>query len=428
MSKRGKQENKLILFTLLVTMITTAAGCVKIPTIGSENKGNEACVSSVETMGIKNNGRYEYSEQKPHIAVSAMGYSAEDHKYFYSFGDMADEFYVINTVDNETVMEGSISEIGTDSEGRRQNYGDFSQLGTPGTYVIYNETVGYSYPFRIENNLWSELYNHVYHELEEAKAGNSSQECYRLSMMLLSKELYPDMKADDAYIMKTAQRLLASDKIDDLYITAVMAQIYNAYAAENPELAGSCLERAVAGYDAAVKEDGDGTVLYLAGSALYRATGNPKYVNSVMQADDVSERSDEEYRFLADMAYLMCEKRTDYNRCELLMNGYLKQAADISQSWTKDMYYMDSDIKNMKEDDVMEKMLVLGMADYVLSCNEYLAVVKHCLNYYSGINPWLTDTNIGLYENAENGEAMPDIEVLAKTLFVLCHAADVQTQ
>ena len=50
------------------------------------------------------------------------------------------------------------------------------------------------------------------------------------------------------------------------------------------------------------------------------------------------------------------------------------------------------------------------------------------INYYSGINPWLTDTNIGLYENAENGEAMPDIEVLAKTVFVLCHAADVQTQ
>ncbi|MEO1449450.1 MAG: glycoside hydrolase family 9 protein [Bacteroidota bacterium] len=95
-------------------------------------------------------------------------------------------FDVVNVSDGTTAFTGTISKRKdkTEPESNRNEYGpnfnysradvwecDFSNLTTPGEYIVVVEQIGHSYPFRIEPDIYRAAYAHASHGLFLERSG-----------------------------------------------------------------------------------------------------------------------------------------------------------------------------------------------------------------------------------------------------------------
>ncbi|MDP4089209.1 MAG: glycoside hydrolase family 9 protein [Bacillota bacterium] len=128
------------------------------------------------------------------IHVNQCGYRPWDKKVFVCRGT-AEEFQVINKVNNEIVLRGKMGPAVYDqSTDETVVRGDFSELKTPGEYYISVENLGDSFSFKIGNNVYEDVKDGLLKalymqrcgtELVESHAGKWSHEICHTSKGVL---------------------------------------------------------------------------------------------------------------------------------------------------------------------------------------------------------------------------------------------------
>ena len=152
----------------ILLIISILAGC----SLPLENQ-NQNFKGDDDTLGLAPDFSYEVTEQLPYILVNQLGYLSKESKTAILQGnDLENIFYVYNAVTGKLEFEGTLGpdslfetkeENSDDTEEiKKENYlADFSEVETPGTYYIYQPDLGYSYEFRIEENLYDEVEKNI---------------------------------------------------------------------------------------------------------------------------------------------------------------------------------------------------------------------------------------------------------------------------
>ena len=160
--------------------------------------------SDRDTLGLVPDFSYEVEEQTPNILVNQIGYLTDNKKVAILQGnDLYDVFYVYDAYNDEKVFEGYLTSdnIGVsqsddksetmESNERKDIYlADFSQIKRTGTYYVYQKDLGYSYWFKIGDNIYDDV-EEIALTLLDTEDEDVSKICYQLTALLITKELYP---------------------------------------------------------------------------------------------------------------------------------------------------------------------------------------------------------------------------------------------
>lgn len=454
---------------MLAACCMTLTGCEPVDTIMSYvGRETAESVADIATLGFVPDFSYEYEPQIPAVITDSVGYSLSGKKVIYIEGtDLAKDFEIISTRDDSSVYKGKLRKISADEQENKDAgslyVGDFTEFAKEGTYRVFQENVGYSDEFVINNDSYSRLFEECYDKIEDAQYVKSDTLIYTLANLMFTKEIFGDEYTDDSFIKAGIEALISQqhprlgviyeELLDDdtlatiseelrnpasatintedmisLSATAefagVLAQYCYNYREEDPAFTAEVLRAAGKAYNYVerYREDVCADSLYYAAGELYRTTGQFKYRNAIVLYDNIAEedrkKSDHDYTMLADVAYLSSAYKTDYVRCQSLMQYYRNKAAGISESATRQTFYVQSDIDKVDEDEILYNMMTLGLVSYVLSGREYAIVQSNYLHYLFGLNR--DRVNYYLSPMREGGIPISeDIVQLSKMIFIL---------
>lgn len=423
-----------------VSMVITLLLCTVAATACAQT-GEEA-VSNVATLGLEPDLEYSFERQHPLITCDARGYHPSGKKVLYIMGGELDKsFQIVDMTTKEPVYEGLLTKLDVEDGEDHIYIGDFSDYTKEGEYRVYQQDVGYSGEFAIDKQLYREMYHQAYEIVKGTEYNTTSELMYVLSTLLLTHEIYDQAEFDGAFVADKIKVLMGHQdeesgavsqelqaEVISLSATAeyagLLAQYYADFCEEDEEFALECLNLAEKAY-LYLEQYADNVSsdsLYYASSQLYRATGQYKYRNAIEWYDSMEDSqrtvSDYDFTFLADVAYLKSAYRTDYIRCESMMNGYLREMVAISDTSDKLHYYVQSDIDELGEYEVLDNMMKLGLVSYVVSGREYASIQGNYMHYLLGLN----GNQQNYIETGIGEDAIPvkdDIIAVSKLIFVL---------
>lgn len=447
---------KSLLSVLLVLCILT--GCLQ-PKIDMQGNltGNDR-----DTLGLAPDFSYEVVEQTPNILVNQIGYLTDNKKVAILQGNnLQDVFYVYNAYNNEKVFEGYLtsdnigpsqsedtSEFIESKEQKNIYLADFSQIKKPGTYYVYQKELGYSYRFRIGDNIYDDVEKTALTLLDEEEE-DVSKVCYQLTALLITKELYPAhlleaerldkickekiellLQAQDTVTGNVYAKISDINKIPELdeqqkqqYIslaaTAEFAGVLAIYASQTKEtdmtLAYQYQEAAEKAYRAIqLSLDNVGyDAGYFAASHLYRLTGRLKYAQAIEQYLNMKEEqkgyTEYDFSLFADYGYLTLRYGSNLAWSELVMKRIMKQAEEISGTVGKNNYYVSEKREYNDINGKLKDMSNLALVNYIITNHEYSTLQRNYLDYFLGRNPYNICYMDGFGTgNADEGEGKID--------------------
>ena len=406
-----KKKVWLFICILCYTMLSSCAA-----SSDKQKTAVESIPLSQDTLEQTPDFSYEVINQTPYILIDKVGYMPDRKKTVFILGnDLDSQFSVRHGTTGETVYQGTLQKVGESGRDNKSIYmGDFTGLTANGIYEIYQEQVGYSYPFYINKMVYRNVSTLLYDEIESYSFEKTSDLCYTLSNIMLTNEIYKDTQENKAFLKEQISRLLlqqdektgavcqllgdSKNTGEDISLCAtaetagVLEQYYYNYKDDDFPFAVSCLNASTRAYRYMEKyRDNINTdSWYFASSQLYRITGQYKYKAAIQEYDEFPEDlrtlSEYDYTMLADIAYLSTTYRADLIRCQKIMDGYMERAQEISEESSKDHYYVMKKIDTISEKQLLKDMMVLGVVNYVLSGREYAVIQENHIHYFFGVN------------------------------------------
>lgn len=372
-----------------------------------------------DTLEMKPDFSYVVTPQLPYILVDTNGYKCMDKKVAYFYGnDLKETFEIRDANTDVTVYSGTLS-VAKETEGRQLYTGVFTDYKEKGNYYVYQEQVGDSYEFEIDDNIYNRQYKELERALSDAEYENVNDYAYFLANAMFIREMYPEAEINEANIHAGMEILLNSqngesgaffsevlkEPVDmstyngtiSLSTTAQMAGVLAQYAylyqgADDPAFANQCLlaaQKAYA-YVETYRHNTDTDAWYFAAVHLYRATKQYKYRNAIAEYDTLDSMSrsstPQGYTILADITYLSTPYGTDYERCSTILDGYMDIAQNISTNSSRDSFYVLKNMDAMSEREILDDLFILGVVNHVLSGQEYAGVQKNYTHYLFGVN------------------------------------------
>ena len=405
---------------------------------------------SQDTLGLTPDFSYEVVEQTPYILIDKEGYLPDRKKTVFVLGtDITPEFTIRHAVTGEIIYQGVLQKVGKSSKSDKDIYmGDFTPLSANGLYEVYQEQVGYSYPFYINKMVYRTVSDEMYDKVEAYSYEMTSELCYVLSNVMLTNEIYKDTQENKQFIRKQIETLLLQqeDKTGavcqmiqtkkneglDISLSAtaefagVLAQYYYNYKEDDPQFALMCLQASTQAYRYIEKyRDNISTdSWYYASTQLYRITGQYKHKTAIKEYDNfpIARRSvsDYDYTMQADIAYMSTNFRTDILRCRTIMDQYMERAQEISEDTAKDSFYVMKNIDTISQTQVIQDMKLLGIVNYVLSGREYAGIQENYIHYLFGVNEETRNRITQSYFAVRKREPMEhDITRVSELIFIL---------
>ena len=208
-------------------------------------------------------------------------------------------------------------------------------------------------------------------------------------------------------------------------LSGLLAQFATDYMDKTPELAETALYASAQMYDSVIvsEEEPYGDCLYFAACELHRAQG---YYEAVKTIEDITvaldngteTKSEYDYFLIAKVAYLSSTNRPDYDRCEKMLDGLRENVKNISDSCTKETFYVQPDADTIGEEGMLDNMMQLSLVGYILRGREYGSVQRNYLHYLTGVNAENKNYLKTRLEKAEDSTASNAI-LLSKLLFSL---------
>ena len=108
------------------------------------------------------------------VNINQVGYRTDDSKtVFVKTSDDGADFYVVDCSTGKIVWQGTLEPHNGDTgSGEDVAHGDFSGLTKPGEYYIYTDA-GASYPFKIADDVYDDLYKEVVLMLYKQRCGTT---------------------------------------------------------------------------------------------------------------------------------------------------------------------------------------------------------------------------------------------------------------
>lgn len=415
--------------------------------------------SDRDTLGLVPDFSYEVEEQTPNILVNQIGYLTDNKKVAILQGNnLHDVFYVYNAYNNEKVFEGYLTsdnisavqsediEGNVESKEREDIYlADFSQIKKTGTYYVYQKDLGYSYWFKIGDNIYDDV-EEIALTLLDTEDEDVSKICYQLTALLITKELYPmhllEAERLDKICKKKIELLLQAQdtvtgnvyanisdisKIKELdeqqkqqYIslaaTAEFAGVLAIYANQTKVIDGALAYQYQAAAEKAYRAiqlslDNVGyDAGYFAASHLYRLTGRLKYAQAIEQYLNMKEEqkgyTEYDFSLFADYGYLTLRHGSNLAWSEMVMKRIMKQAEEISRTAGKNNYYVSEKREYNDINGKLKDMSNLALVNYIITNHEYSTLQRNYLDYFLGRNPY----NICYIDGFGTGNVIGDEE------------------
>lgn len=375
------------------------------------------------------------------IFVDDVGYYTSDKKLFLIRAGIENldgySYTIENTADKSVVYSSTLSALSKEETDFNTLYmGDFTELNRAGTYRIAIEDIGYSKDFIIGETIYSDLYSQVYAEIKDHTYNDDMELIRTLSGVMLTNEIYPASLADDGFVSDKVESLMnkyisngALSQDMDVNLSAALSGMLAQYAADYrekaPELTESALYTADKIFDSVMvsEEKPYDDCLYYAACELHRAQG---YYPSVKVIEDISvaydngveTTSEYDYFLIARIAYLSSTNRPDYDRCEKMLDALRENVKKISDSCTRETFYVQPDADTIGEEGMLDNMMQLGLVGYILRGREYSSVQRNYLHYITGINAENKNFLKAHQENTKDN-ASGNTVLLSKLMFSL---------
>lgn len=427
-------KRKVWLSVCLICILICSACTVSVPGRDTTDAG---IPQTQDTLLLTPDFSYEVVQQIPNIRIDCEGYPVDSRKTAYFIGDNLDTvFSVIVAGTTQVVYEGNLKAVSGAEDGKVMYTGDFTSLISPGSYRIYHPQLGYSYEFQIDNDVYQNIAEKLYQRIEKSKISNVENLSYILGNLMLSHEIFT--KGEDtgttdfiteriSWLLETTEETTGHMSLSaTAAASGALAQYYCHNREENPELSNQCLKAAEQAYQyvTSYRDSISSDSWYYAVTELYRATGGYQYKRAIAEYDqleaDKKKVSDLDYTLLADMAYLLTNGRTDYNRCNTIMQSYMEKASDISENSTREYFYVLENVDTIEEQVLFRDMMILGVVNYVLSGREYAAVQENYIHYFFGVNGQAVNRLKEAYQNEMHEEPLVNnMTRISEFLFIL---------
>lgn len=419
----------------------------------SEDKTEQITQSGQEltgTLGLEPDFSYARIEQIPSIRIDQEGYRTDSRKnvFIVTTRELKKEFEVQTQKEQKTVLTGNLVLLRQDKKTNECLYiGDFSSFAEEGSYRIYQAETGYSYAFVIDDSIYLTIIDQLYQSLIKKTEQKTSQEIYKLSMLMLTEEVYPyvSVQKKNDNLEKQIERLCTyqdeetgamplllegADQTASLSATAEFAGLMAQYAGQvqqkDAQKAAEYLQRARKAYTymEQYRDNVSTDSWYYAAAFLYKATGRQKYSYAIREYDlfPVQSRTISECDFtcMADLAYMMTTYKTDFKRCQERMKIYTDRASDISVHTQRENFYVADGTDKLSNQVLMDQIFTLSIVNHVLSGREYAAIQENYIHYLFGVNQMNCNRLLYDYTSDSSMEAIKEHDTeLVKLYFIL---------
>ncbi len=178
---------------------------------------------------------------------------------------------------------------------------------------------------------------------------------------------------------------------------ATMAKFSYIYKKYDQQYASQCLKAADRAWkyinkqqwaDAENRQEAPEAIMFSAAVELYRASGwntYHLYAKKIMETNPIV--TDDSWSTYASVTYMTTRHAVDRQYCETLMKQLMSHAEDISANARAGAYLTQGDAEFTNTKDLLWNMVILSIADYVITNHEYATVIENHLHYFFGCNP-----------------------------------------
>lgn len=363
---------------------------------------------------------YDKPEMYPSCIVDRNGYEiGEEKKALFIGNNIPVSYNVVNQTTGEVVYEGYVDHKADYS------FADISELNEPGEYYILCDVIGQSYPFSINDDMYTDRIKmlqssivNMHHRDDVVVGGadvsggwNTGTEMIpakdvvtgskTVLNLIVATELQPDIIDRDSiydeinyecqWLIKMQDEsgavsafvnegLISETSMDaTAYMSAALGTFSGIYKDYDAEVSDRYLFQAESAYEYLRKqraEDGSSIsdeLWFLVNSALFRTTGKTTYRNELSEYYKSAE-------FYGTYLLLTTPRIADPDVCFELMEKRLSVAADISAK-SHNNPYLISGMENLYED-----LLEIAFINSVITNREYRRVLQNGIHYIDGRN------------------------------------------
>lgn len=178
---------------------------------------------------------------------------------------------------------------------------------------------------------------------------------------------------------------------------AAMAKFSYIYKKYDQQYAAQCLKAADRAWkyinkqqraNAEDRQEAPKEIIFSAAVELYRASGWQTYhltAKQILEGGLDVVASD--WATYGTVAYLTTRHSVDKKYCEVIMKQLMNRAEDISARARSSAYLTEGNSEFTNTKDLLWNMVILSIADYVITNHEYATVIENHQHYFFGCNP-----------------------------------------
>ena len=352
------------------------------------------------------------------VFVNQAGYISDRDKKVMFYGEqLGNTFRVVNQADKSVVYTGQIEEGGIDALSRCYlSEGDFSKVTQTGTYYIETDIVGQSYPFRIAQDGYENMFVGMLRNVREVPLEESAQGVCDISFGMhaimyamqcngaLFEEAYQYFAEDEKdrqlvpQLLYFASWLMAHQDADgslfgDYEATAafcgIMVMSRDMFGRYEASVSKAYQEASKKAWEWLEKQNCDTNVRksarFYAASQLFRAEYNEEYKKLV--EDFLWERdadySTERFVFYGMTAYVSADENTDRDLCTHIMKDLVEQNEYAGNDARNDGFFGTG---RRTVYDNLYNMLLISFINYITPSKEYTEIIENTIQYMGGLN------------------------------------------
>ena len=421
------KKNRIISLMMAVMLLVTGCGSGAQPETGPADVNTQSEQDMIQ-QSIFGRGEdfgallvsrgIELPVSAAKIFVNQAGYiSDRDKKVMFLGEQTGNTFRVINQADKTVVYTGRIEKGRLDElSGSYLCEGDFSKVTQSGTYYIETDIVGQSYPFRIAQDGYENMFAGMLRNVREVPLTESAQGVCDISFGMHA--IMYAMQCNGA-LFEEAYQYFAEDEKDKQLVTQLLyfaswlmahqsadGSLYGDYEATAAFCGIMVMTRDMFGrYEASVskeyqeaskkawewleKQNCDTDVRksarFYAASQLFKAEYNDEYKK--LAEDFLREKkadySTERFVFYGVTAYVSADKNTDRDLCTHIMKDLVDQN-ELAGNEAQNDDFFGTGKRTVYNN--LYNMLLISFINYITPSKEYTEIIENTIQYMGGLN------------------------------------------
>ncbi len=345
---------------------------------------------------------FSVPDDVPRLRTDPAGYEPDADKKLLCVAEGITECSILNVT---TMEKAGVVILREKETGLYQ--GEFTEIREAGDYIAYNEETGFSYPFRIGDDIydgWVPAYLRALHGAEEVGA----EDMAAITLSLLQAFEYDPSLFDDTSISVYSadgvpdvleelygRMSILSETEDGVFAVSAFARLGAVLRSFKPDEADYCLFRAEEAYARIDRSSCSDTGWYMMNATLFRTTGKSEYddeVRLLFDAGDPGKKAagtdGKEELFWGDYAYLTTKRLASQSICNTIMSRILAEARETVSAAKQGSWLVTTASSDGSSNDLLlQQAQQLTYINGVITNREYRMVIQECVHYLRGRNP-----------------------------------------